>query len=259
VIAPSCPLSVRLRSAGLLLVTSGYLSNPILLVDITSSNHIKSTHVEVSMMNADEKSVTLLSPPTLKFERWMDFFAEDLTQRERAARKRWVKQMKKLLTRCIVKKCASPLLDKKGKLRATNRIVKSVCRSCREEHKKWYRWFAGRYSRTYFFHGASLLKRRVGFDGVERFTFCRKDDPCPRDGAPQGTIRFTRGEMLDGSPVPTGVRGPDLVVEFDRPEVKEPVPLITGWERGEVVHKGRSGKHKAKRIRPWVKKMAKEK
>jgi hypothetical protein len=41
--------------------------------------------------------------------------------------------------------------------------------------------------------------------------------------------------------------------------VPQPTPTITGWERGEVVHRARTGKNKAKTLRGWAAKRAKEK
>lgn len=148
----------------------------------------------------------------------MDFLAEDLEEKERASRKRWVRQLRKLYSRCVVKTCGAPLLDRNGRLRATNRVVGAVCRACRENHKRWFRWFSGKYSRTYFVIGNSLLKRRIDLDAVERFKFCRLIDDTRRPPKGIQELRFTRGEMKDGSPVPAGMKGPDLVDLLDRPE-----------------------------------------
>ncbi len=208
-------------------------------------------------MKAEEKSVTQQGQPMLKFERWMNFLEEGLTPRERAARKRFLKQIKKLFNRCIVKNCQAPLVDVHGRLRATNVVGKAVCRSCKKDHPRWYRWFRGKFTRTYFVNGNSLLKRRIDFDGVERFKVCGKIyDASGKPPSGLKELRWaSRGEMLDGSEVPKGVRGPDLVVELDRPEVHEPTPINTGRNN---VHVGRSGKHKPKRIHPWRKKLARE-
>ena len=104
-------------------------------------------------MKAEEKSVTQQGQPMLKFERWMNFLEEGLTPRERAARKRFLKQIKKLFNRCIVKNCQAPLVDVHGRLRATNVVGKAVCRSCKKDHPRWYRWFRGKFTRTYFVNG----------------------------------------------------------------------------------------------------------
>ena len=183
-----------------------------------------------------------------KFERWMDFLAEDLKPKERAARKRWVKQIRKLCTRCIVKSCGALLLDKDRRLRATNQVVKAVCRSCRENHKPWYRWFRGKYARTYFTNGNYLLKREINFGGFECLNVCGKIyDASGKPPMVLAQMHWTSGEMLDGSQVPEGVRGPNLVDLFDRPMVPEPTPTITGWERGDVEHRGRNGLRRIER------------
>ncbi len=214
-------------------------------------------------MKDEEKSVTQPSQPMLKSERWMDFLVEGLERREHAARKRWKKQLSKLFNRCIVTKCQSLLVDKNGRLRATNVVGKAVCQSCRQNHKRWYKWFRGKDWRNYFTNGDYLLKTHVGFDGVLRLQkVCGKIyDASVKPARGLDTLRWSsRGEMLDGSPVPKGVRGPRKgdVDLLDRPVVSEPTPIITGWERGDVVHKSRSGKHKPKRIHPWRKKQARE-
>jgi hypothetical protein len=172
----------------------------------------------------------------------MDFLVEGLTQAERASRKRWKKRLSKTYTRCIVEHCRASLINTCGHLRGTDDYVKAVCSDCIRTHRKWYRWFIG--EGIYFKDSDGFLyRRKVDFNGVEsldsqsvvgllRLPLTRREDvmhdfvPSSLKGTRAVVDASATSKMLDGSPVPTGVRGPDLVVELERPEgIRLPIGL----------------------------------
>ena len=61
----------------------------------------------------------------------MDWFAEDLSPSERAARKRWKKQLSKVFLTCTMCGCNNQLTDTNGKLRGTDNAEKAICKVCK--------------------------------------------------------------------------------------------------------------------------------
>jgi hypothetical protein len=93
-------------------------------------------------MSTTSQPVTQTNSLIPTFERWMDWLVEGLSQAERAARKRWKKQVSKQFTRCQSKGCCEPLVSKRTlrgtlrlTLRGTDDIEKAICSDCKVVRK----------------------------------------------------------------------------------------------------------------------------